>query len=294
MIKKIGVFISLIFFVIGCNQIPFSNKTVKKSEVKLPTIKGVLLAQVDDWAIGLDDFNNQLTALKSISPEIDINNPAIKETLLNEMITTQLLSNEAKNRGFDKDSDVLKAVDTYKRNILAQKMREKLDAELTVTDVEVENFYNEYKEALRQPQERKIREIVVPTETQAKEIFIKLLNNEDFSQLSRTYSISETKDKGGDLGYVQPTQQMPKKVQVAFTTDKDGVSNYFKDEKGNYCIIKVEDIREGRVVPLSEAKEEIRKGLQVRKLSEKINEIATQVRARVKVEIKEDLIKSGE
>ena len=54
-------------------------------------IKGPLLAQVNDWRIGLDDFESRLKTLKDAGMDMAID----KKTILNELVNLVILSQVA-------------------------------------------------------------------------------------------------------------------------------------------------------------------------------------------------------
>jgi len=268
------------------------QKVEKKTYEELPIIKGVLLAQVNDWAIGTQDFRDQLDALKTLYPEADVTDPEIQKRILQEMVNFEILAQEAELRGLDKEKDVQDAVKNFKRTFLAQKILENIAKETIVTDVEIRNFYDSNKLSLREPEERKIREIVVLTESEAKNILIRLIQGESFSRLALDYSIADSKNKGGDLGYlaVNPEEKFQKFWEEAFTKEKGGVSNYFRSPDGKYYIIKVEDIRGGEVKPLNEVRENIEEHLRRIKIERKKEDVIFNAKQKFKVIVNENLL----
>ena len=136
--KKLIVCLS-ICALISCQK-PIS-KTEAKKELE---INGPLLAQVGDWAIGLDDFERRVENLKSIftSQADELDSYEFKRRILNELVRTEMLAQEAILRGMDKERDFKEAVQNYKRNLLAQKLIKELSKDIIVTDTEIEDFYN--------------------------------------------------------------------------------------------------------------------------------------------------------
>jgi len=291
MLKKLLVIVVFCFFVSGCDMF-MPQKVEKKTYEELPIIKGVLLAQVNDWAIGTQDFRDQLDALKTLYPEADVTDPEIQKRILQELVNFEILAQEAELRGLDKEKDVQDAVKNFKRTFLAQKILENIAKETIVTDVEIRNFYDSNKLSLREPEERKIREIVVLTESEAKNILIRLIQGESFSRLALDYSIADSKNKGGDLGYlaVNPEEKFQKFWEEAFTKEKGGVSNYFRSPDGKYYIIKVEDIRGGEVKPLSEVRENIEEHLRRIKIERKKEDVIFNAKQKFKVIVNENLL----
>lgn len=292
MYKKIGVMLCAVVFLLGCEKIfPKKAVEVQKTAQKL-SIKGPLLAQVDDWALGLGDFRDKLEALKTLQPQMNIEDPKYKKNILQELINLEIIAQEAKKRGLDRERDFLEALEDFKRSLLVQKMNEQTAADVAVTDVEAQNFYDTNKLGFTEPEERKIREIVVSTEVEAKDIMIRLLQGEDFVQLAKERSIAATKNAGGDLGYLKPDpkQKFQKFWEESFTKAKGQTSSYFKGEDGNFYIVKVEDIKGGKARPFAEVKEDIKKYLRQDAIGKKIEELISKARQKMKIVINQDLL----
>ncbi|MCF7887244.1 MAG: peptidyl-prolyl cis-trans isomerase [Candidatus Omnitrophica bacterium] len=293
---KFSLLVLILFLFVGCDKImPITaNQKQEPKQTAASTIQGPLLAKVDGWAIGLDDFRQRLDALKAMVPEEQRGqklNVEDKKNILQELVNLQILSKAAKERGINKDKDVEEAVDNFKNSLLVQKLRENITKDVVVTDAEINNFYNTNKLAFQKPEERKVREIIVPSESQAKNILIRLLQGESFSVLARTTSTASSANKGGDLGYIspQPEERFQKFWEMAFTTDEGDTSSYFKGPKG-YYIVKVEDIRGGEARPLSEVRDQIRQYLKAQKVQRKIEDLIYEAKQRLKVTINDYLI----
>jgi len=200
--RKILYIIVILSLFIGCDKL-IPSKVEKESKVSSP-IKGTLLAQVNDWAIGTQDFNERLNALKTMYPDAANLDATAKKKVLEELINLEILSQVAAQKGLTRDKDVVSAVRDFRSSLLAQKLREQLARDIIVTDAEIDNFYKQNQAIFQEPQERKIREIVVANESQAKDVSIRLLQGENFVFLAESYSIAESKAKDGDLGYITP------------------------------------------------------------------------------------------
>ena len=273
--RAVTISVLLIAFVLcGCEQLPqIFQKKAAPSEQKMEfKISGPLLARVDAWAIGVDDFNNYLNAAKPLleGQNIDINNPDVKRMLLNELVRQQILARIAEERGLDKDPDFQRALRDTKTTLLVSRMRAELEREVDVTYAEIQNFYEQNKALLRNPPEMKVREIMVTSEPLAREVYIRILQGDDFSSLARQYSVADTASSGGDLGYMtyNPDVKFAKFWEVVASLDAGEQSSIFKDDSGNSYIVKVEEIRGGQEIPLSEVEEQLRIGLRADKIEQ--------------------------
>src|SRR3989338_4829155 len=204
MLKNFSFILVACFFIFGCTNLPSPNNDTKTSSSET-AVKGALLAQVNDWSIGTVDFKEKMEALKTLLPEEaeqkEFDNREKKLKILQELVNFEILAQEAETRGLGKERDVIDAVKNFKRNFLAQKLLGDIYQEINITNIEIDEFYNRNKDIFKEPEERQVKEIVVASEAQAKDILIRLLQGEDFSLLAQNYSTASSRSKGGDLGY---------------------------------------------------------------------------------------------
>jgi peptidyl-prolyl cis-trans isomerase C len=298
----LSIFI-LAFLLCGCDKLPFLSKkqeAVKQQEVSPAKeeikISGALLARVNDWAIGIDDFNTYMNALKPTAEAKGIvMDYDFKSKFLRNVVRDEVLAQLGVERGMDRTPEVTKALRESKTALLASKMVAEIEKNLSVSSAEVQDFYDKNKQMLRKPETRKVREIAVKSEFDAKDINIKLLQGSDFAELAKTQSVADTAAQGGDLGYVTAEaldkKRFTKYWQTAFSLEKGAVSQYFKGEDGKYYILKAEDVKEGETIALKEIEEQIKEGLRVEKTQKEVERLVNDFKTRAKVEVKEDMLR---
>lgn len=282
----------------GCDKILPAKKNIVKTEVtkeEATKIGGPLLARVNNWAIGLQDFRSYLDNLKPLAQAqgVDVESYEFKARLLNDLVKNEILAQIATDRGLDKNEDMAKALRDTKSTLLASKMRSDFEKTLAVTDAELQSFYDQNKALLKKPQERKLKEIVLTSESVAKDIYIRLLQGEDFAALAKQYSTAESAGKGGDLGYVvyDPQARFQKFWETTLSLEKGEISSIFKSDDGKFYIVKADDVRGGQEIPLTEVKEELKTGLKRDKIEKEITNLVDKFKLKAKVEVNEDLIK---
>jgi len=266
----------------------------------------VIVAKVNDMVITLEELNHSVmlynTAIEENphTPEekamLKIVIPEHKVMYLRENIVRDiLLSQEALRRGLDKEEEVEKLLlnksDTEKRVILASELIKQEISEVMITATEIETIYETNKDFFRAPEERYIREIIVPTEREAKKIYIKLLKGADFATLARKYSVAISATKGGDLGFVREGD-FPLFDSIAFSENfrVGDLSRIFRTPEG-YCIIKLEAQKGGEHLPFSEAEDTIKQVLTKAKQHEKIENLYSDIIRRAHIEIYEERIR---
>jgi len=284
--KKI-MFIILILF-IACST--RETNISKKEEL---SIKGPLLAQVEDWKIGLEDFNDSVKlveeSLKDKNIKID------RKELLNEIIKNIILSYEAKQKGLDKDRNIIKAIEYYKNTLLAEKLISEITKDIYISDNDAELFYNQNKEAFKGAAEFKVKELAVETLSKAQEISNRITQGEDFSSLAKQYSLLSSSKNGGDLGFIKynpndPNKKFDKFWVVLSTMESGTISSPFKGEDGKYYIIKLEEKKGGEVIPFLKIKDELKRLLLEKKKKEKVDEFIESIKSKFKIIINSNLL----
>lgn len=294
--KKVSVLLILLItstiFLTACQNIFSPTKSTQKNPES--QISGPLLAQVDEWRIGLDDFEKSLEALEPLVTRENIKiDRDFKIRVLDELVNNALFAQEAKRRGLDQDKDVVDAVNRYKQTILAEKLKSEVGKDVYVSDKEVEDFYTKSKERLKEVPEFKVREIGVGTESKAKEINMRLLQGEDFATVATSTSVLESARKGGDLGYISydPKSKFDKFWNVVAALDEGSISNVFKGDDGKYYIVKLEAKRAAEAPPLSKIKDDLKKRLEDVKRSEKLATIISSAKEKSRVTTNVELLK---
>lgn len=252
---------------------------------------------MNNLSITLEDLNEEIDAYNAVVPQ---DKPELKITtreqkinyLKNEMIRRTLLYQDASDKGLDRSDEVTRTLEKIKQNLLVSALVRQEAEKVDVSSKDIEDYYNTYKDQLKAPEERNIREIVVATEPEAKDIMIQLLQGGDFATLAKDRSKSESAKNGGDLGFVERGKKSEQFDNVAFSDalEVGRTSSIFKGPDG-YCILKLEAKRGGQQKPLSEMWEDIKRGLQFLKQQQKIDDLVTKLSTGAKLEVYEGEIK---
>ncbi len=285
--------------VLGCNKL--NNASPGKSEVKaLPAplqVKGAVIAKVNNISIGLADFNQEVELynanVPADRPELKITTKEQKVNYLkNETIRRVLLYQSALDKGLDRNEEVLAVLDKTKMQLLVIELIKEASQKVDVSSKEIEDYYNTYKEQLKEPEERQVGEIVLSGEQEAKDTLIQLLQGADFATLAKSNSKSPSAKDGGDLGFIKKGKKSTQFDAVAFSDSLDAgkISSIFKTPDG-YSIIKLEAKRGGKQKPLAEMWDDIKRGLIFLKQQQVIEEMIGKLSRDAKIEIYEGEIK---
>ena len=238
----------------------------------------------------IEEYNTNVPADR---PELKIDNKEEKINYLrNEVIRRLLIYQNALDKGLDRSEEVQQAIEKDKRGLLVVQNIKELTKNIDVSSKEVEDYYNTYKEQLKEPEERQVSEIVVGSEQDAKEILIQLLQGGDFAALAKSNSKSSSAKDGGDLGFIPRGKKSPQFDAAAFSDSLEAgkTSNIFKTPDG-YCIVKLESKRGGKQKPLSEMWDDIKRGLVFLKQQQVIEDLTGKLSSDAKIEVFEGEIK---
>lgn len=305
--RYLGIFIvaaGLIFTSLGCDSLNFLQPPKKAQKAKPVTeityaapVKGTVIAKVGSVPITLEDLNQEIDVYNNMvpadKPEAKITSRDQKINYLkNEMIRRALLYQDALNKGLDKKDEISQAIEKTKQDLMVVDLVRREAEKVDVTSAEIEEYYNNYKEQLKEPEERQVREIMVKTEPEAKEVLIQLLQGADFATLAKDKSQAASAKDGGDLGFIAPGKKFQQFDEVVFSDSLDvgKVSNIIKGPDG-YYIVKLEGKRGGKQKSLSEMWDDIKKVLTFVKQQQKIEDLINKLQKDTKIEIYEGNIK---
>lgn len=285
--------------VLGCDK--FNALPKPKKQAEAPSIatqpKGAIVAKVNNISIGLDDLNQDVEIynanVPTDRPELKITTREQKINYLkNEIVRRTLLYQEAMDRGLNRNEDVIRALEKTKMDLLVLQLIKDATQKVDVSSKEIEDYYNTYQEQLKEPEERQIREIVLPGEQAAKDILIQLLQGADFATLAKANSIDPSAKDGGDLGFIKPKPKPDQFDAAAFsdTLEVGKISSIFKGSSG-YYILKLEAKRGGKQKSLSDMWDDIKRGLTFLKQQQALSDLIAKLSRDSKIEIYEGEIK---
>jgi len=281
-IKVFGSVFIAVLFLSGCDLLNLLPKTTAPQASK-PT--GAILAEVNGDYITLEDFDKELAAvnatLASQDPTLKIETIEQKRAYLKDMVDRKLLYQEALDRGLDRDPEFKRQLDNFKSSYLVTKMLSEEMVNVEVTSGELDAAYQEIKARLREPDQRKLREIIVSTKNEANEILSQLLMGADFATTATLRSKAKSASKGGDLGYITMGSKgndsdVFDSIAFSSTLDVGSLSQVFKCSDG-YYILKLEAKKDGRQIPLSEVQDRLKANLEQQKQQGKIKAIIDKI-----------------
>ena len=277
----LGILLFLSFFFSGCQN--SREKGLGERE----------LVRINNVSISLEEFQQMLEKQPLEGKMRLLSEKGTRDFLENYVIPREVLYQEAKKKGLDKDKEIQAKIEDTRRAILIEAfLEEELRGKVEVSEEEIQRYYKENRTLFMEPQEIKIRHIVVNTEPALKEVVKKLSQGESFEKLASTYNIGNFKEDGGNLGYIRRGQLAPPFAQfeeAAFSLRKRGEISEVISTPYGYHIVRLEDMRESTLKPLNQVKERIRFSLQPKKKQEAYLEYVKEAKSKANVLFNEKL-----
>lgn len=220
--------------------------------------------------------------------------------LLDELVNNELVMQDASLRGLDHLEETQQRLEYLKRSFYTQEWLRWNRDKLQVADEEIQQYYDTNKAGFRQPERRKLRQIVVNSEPEAKQALSKLLSESvDFAAVAQQISTAPTAANGGMINewvmkanekrFIYPSDADAAAAGVisldesleaaAFAVDKEnGLSNYVKGSDGKFHIFQLAKKEDARQRMLSEVRDGIKNFLLAQKLQQSINDLTAKAK----------------
>ena len=162
-----------------------------------------------------------------------------KRRFLDELITRELLMQEAKRRGLEQDEAIREKVRRYKEQlILDELLKDKLQTKVELTRAELDAYYANHASELLDPLKANVSIMLLPNVYAAKDLEAQIHRGGNFAKFAQRYSLDEkSKSKGGDLGPYRKGMIPPDVDTVVHTLKPGVVSAPIKTEQGYYLVM---------------------------------------------------------
>ena len=279
--RLVLLLVSSLFTLSACNAQEPAKSPAKEpaSAAAKPAAKAVVT--VNGTAIPqerIDFFVKQTTSRGQ--PD----SPELRKAVTNELISRELMAQEAAKKGLDKDPEVMAQADLAKQTVLVGAFIQDYLKAHPVTDEMIKAEYDKLKAQIG-GKEYKVRHILVKTEAEAKDILAQLKKGAKFDKLAKEKSNDPgSKEKGGDLSWMTPANVVKPfgdamlKLKKGQTTDAPVQSQF------GWHIIKLDDERELKAPTLDEVKPQLGQRLQ----QEQIQKGVAELRQKGKIEVPEE------
>lgn len=296
--------IFLILFLFSCSD------SEKEQEITVP--EKAPLIKIDEQSFYIDDLLKYAHFILTEMADETLENVAIKEKVLNDFISHQLLTQKAKSENINIDKDKIdKVIKNFNsmygeedlnlftsqsildlahlKTIIEQQMMiqqyldNKISSQIQISKEELQAYYNEKIANFPKTKMIHLYHIVTNSKSEANKARQQLYKRKQFTDVAKKYSIGPAKDKGGDLGYVD-VLNFPEVFQKALKIRKGRISSVIKSEYG-YHIFKVADIKVNRTPKFEELSGELYADLFAKKQDEMTNKLIEELLQNANIQV---------
>ena len=248
------------------------------------------LKNYKDRGIPLTAEEEKITAKKLIENEIERALLLQKGNEINALVSDEALDRKLRKvkSSFKSDSifeHELKnrklTLDQYKKELkidllMQQVIDREIEPNIKVSEKDIQSFYEKNKEKFYVDKKARASVILIKAkrgdtkseksaQQKIESILEKIKNGSTFNEMATKYSQDSLAPKGGDLGYFTKNQIFGAFSVRAFDMKVNEVSPVFKTGLG-FHILKLTDLKEGKMMPLDRAKTQIEKILRKNKV----------------------------
>lgn len=217
-----------------------------------------------------------------------------KLQILKGLITRELILQQKESNSIRKEEGIVKQVKEFEdRLVVGAFLTKYVGKNLTVTDAEIKEYYQQNLTKFASPPKVKARHILVRNRKEAEQIKQKLLKGEDFGKLAKEYSIDlPMAREGGSMGTIEKGKTLPELEKALFILNVGETSDIVETRFG-FHILTVDEIITTQYKPLEEVREIIKKGILIQKEEKAFNEMYATLGKKAKVEIFEDRVQAA-
>ncbi len=262
-----------------------------------------VVARIGDKKITMLDFKSITGYFDAERQKMLETNPQLKETVLRQFVQSIVVSDLAKQKGFDKNPDIKEQLQFFSDNFLANEyLKREIAQKVTVSDDDLKTYYDTHKDEFKTPEMIKARHILVKVDSSASEddkkkakekaeMYLKRIKDgEEFAKLASDVSDDPgSKTKGGDLGFF-PKGRMVKPFEDAAFALKPGEMSGIVETQFGFHIIKVEEKKDSTVESFDAVKERLRQKLVQERTRKEITDFIDKAMKDAKTEFYPDVL----
>ncbi len=218
--------------------------------------------------------------VKASESQGQADSPELRKAIREDMISLEVLTQEAKKTGLDKDPEVIQQTELAKQSVLVSTFVQNYAKSHPISEDQLKQEYNKLKVNLG-TKEYKARHILVETEDEAKSIIAQLGKKGNFDRIAKTKSKDAgSAAHGGELEWAVPGNFVPPFANALLSLKKGSYTKEPVKSQFGWHVIKLDDERDLKVPSFEELKPKIQQRLQ----QQSIQDYITDLRSKAKIE----------
>ncbi|MDH5668584.1 MAG: peptidylprolyl isomerase [Nitrospira sp.] len=209
-----------------------------------------------------------------------------KRRFLDELVTRELLLQEARRRGIDQDDTIRDKTQRYKEQlVLDELLKGKLQSKVDITQNELDAYFEAHAHELLDPLKVQVSLMLLPNLYAAKDLESQVNQGGSFVNFAKRYSIHEkSKANGGDLGPYRKGLVGPEVDAVIHSIKPGLISAPIKTDDG-YYLVKTTPLDKETIEADLATQERLRQELLADKRRKRFEDVIADIRANATVRL---------
>ncbi len=252
-----------------------------KSRILLAGCAGMLstsvcFAEVTVNGVTISDAQVNLL-VKERTAQGQPDSPELRKAMREDLIAREVVSQEAKKRGLDKNPDVVAQMQIASQSVLVRAYLQDYIKKHPVSESALKAEFERIKAAMGDT-EYQARHILVASEAEAKSIAAQLKKGAKFDKLASEKSQDPgSKARGGELGWITRGNVVPQFGDTLAKLKKGETSEPVQTQFG-WHIIKLEDVRPLKTPPFDNVKDSLRQRLEQQEIQSAVADLRKQAK----------------
>jgi len=245
--------------------------------------KREMLAIVNSYPVTVEDVAAKVKNSPEFYREYIRENPQV---LLEDYINQVLLYQRAGKyrRKYRKKMNVL-LKQYYQEMMVKEFVKCEIVDKIEISPEEIKNYYNSHLDEFVIPEKVRMYEIVVNTRDKAENILNRLILGEDFEMIAKNESITASKDKNGDMGWIEIEKLDSNVASLVMQLNPGQILGKVIKTNVGYHIIKVEGKISKRIQSLEESTFSIEEMLVSQKKRKEVEKFIKNLRSKSKIQL---------
>ena len=206
--------------------------------------------------------------------------PELRRAVRDDLISLEVLAQEAKKKGLNKDPEVIQQIELADQSVLVSAFVQDYAKNHPISEDQLKQEYDKLKVNLGS-KEYKARHILVDSEAEAKSIISQLGKKGNFDKIAKAKSKDAgSADKGGELDWAVPSNFVPPFASALTSLKKGAYTKEPVKSQYGWHVIKLDDVRDLKMPTFEELRPQIQQRLQ----QQSIQEYVADLRAKAKIE----------
>lgn len=240
------------------------------------------IAVVNGTAIDKKELDDAVATVVQANNGQVQDSPDLREKLKDSLVTREVILQEAKKRGLDKQPDFQKRLQAMQEDLLRNALFSDILKATPVTEAQIEQSYQtNVVDKFKGTKEVHARQITLSSQADAQKVIDSLKKGAKFDDLVKTKSIDPSaKTNGGDMGWGNLSQMQPDLSELLKTLHKGQYTTKPFQTQFGWHVFRIEDIRDAQVPPLDAVKTQLARQLQ----DEVVGKAVADLRAKAKIQ----------